>query len=70
MAGHHSNNKHHHPSVARTIGERILCHFGIPEVIHSDQEAQFELAVMAELYELWSLPHTHTLHPITLNKMD
>lgn len=48
------------PSVAKTIDERSLRPFGIQKIIHSDREAQIELAIMAELYEVWLLPHTHT----------
>lgn len=30
------------PTVATTLEERVFCYFDIPEIIHSDQGAQFE----------------------------
>ena len=53
------------PVVAKTLDEKVFCYFGLPEQIHSDQGAQFESQLMAELCQLWNIEKTHTTpyHP-------
>jgi transposase InsO family protein len=53
------------PSVASALEERIFCYFGLPEQLHSDQGAQFEGDLMAELCDLWGIQKTRTTayHP-------
>ena len=53
------------PVVAATLDERIFCYLGLPEQIHTDQGAQFESSLMAELCQLWKVEKTRTTpyHP-------
>ena len=53
------------PTVATTLEERVFCYLGLPEQIHSDQGAQFEGELMAELCDLWGIQKTRTspYHP-------
>ena len=53
------------PVVASTLDERIFCYLGLPEQIHTDQGAQFENSLMAELCQLWKVEKTRTTpyHP-------
>ena len=48
------------PTVATFLEERVFCYFGLPEQLHSDQGAQFEGQLIAELCELWSIKKTRT----------
>ena len=48
------------PTVATALDERVFCYFGLPEQIHTDQGAQFESQLMAELCSLWNVKKTHT----------
>ena len=43
----------------------MFCYLGLPEQIHSDQGAQFESLLMAELCRLWRVDKSHTTpyHP-------
>ena len=47
------------------LEERVFCYFGVPERIHTDQGAQFESKLMAELCALWGVRRSHTTpyHP-------
>ena len=51
--------------IAETLEERIFCYFGIPERLHTDQGAQFESRLMAELCALWGISKSRTTpyHP-------
>ena len=53
------------PVVATTLDERVFCYLGLPEQIHTDQGAQFESQLMAELCQLWKVTKTRTTpyHP-------
>ena len=53
------------PVVAATLDKRVFCYMGLPEQIHTDQEAQFESQLMTELYQLWGVDKTRTTpyHP-------
>ena len=37
------------PVVASTLDERVFCYLGLPEQLHTDQGAQFESQLLAEL---------------------
>jgi transposase InsO family protein len=47
-------------TVARVLEERIFSTFGVPEVLHTDQGAQFEGELMHELCNLWGVDKTRT----------
>ena len=53
------------PVVASHLDERVFCYLGLPEQIHTDQGAQFESQLMAELCQLWKVNKTRTTpyHP-------
>ena len=53
------------PVVASTLYTKIFCYFGLPEELHSDQEAQFESKLLEELCLLWNIEKTRTTpyHP-------
>ena len=53
------------PVVATALDERVFCYLGLPEQIHTDQGAQFESLLMAELCQLWRVERTRTTpyHP-------
>ena len=53
------------PTVATALEERVFCYLGVPEQLHSDQGAQFEGELMAELCDLWGTQKTRTspYHP-------
>ena len=53
------------PVVARTLDDRVFSYFGLPEVIHTDQGAQFESDLMQSLCRLWKVTKTRTTsyHP-------
>ena len=40
------------PVVASTLDERVFCYLGLPEQLHTDQGAQFESQLLAELCQL------------------
>ena len=48
------------PVVATALDERVFCYLGLPEQIHTDQGAQFESQLMAELCQLWRVEKTRT----------
>ena len=52
-------------TIAETLEERVFCYLGVPERIHTDQVAQFESKLMAELCALWGVRKSHTTpyHP-------
>ena len=52
-------------AIAEMLEERVFCYFGVPERIHTDQGAQFESKLMAELCALWGVRRSHTTpyHP-------
>ena len=39
-------------TIAEMLEERVFCYLGVPERIHTDQGAQFESKLMAELCTL------------------
>ena len=39
-------------TMAEILKERVFCYLGVPEPIHTDQGAQFESRLMAELCTL------------------
>ena len=51
--------------IATTLEEKVFCYFGIPERIHTDQGAQFESKLLAELCALWGVAKSRTTpyHP-------
>ena len=51
--------------VAEVLEERAFSYFGLPERIHTDQGAQFESKLMAELCALWGIAKSRTTpyHP-------
>ena len=53
------------PTVATALDERVFCYLGLPEGIHTDQGAQFESDLMAELCHRWGIDRTRTTpyHP-------
>ena len=53
------------PTVAGVLEERVFCYFGLPEVIHTDQGAQFESDLFQELCRLWGStnPGRHPIDP-------
>ena len=52
-------------TVARALVEHVFCPWGLPEVLHSDQGAQFESTLMAEVCFLLGIDRSHTTpyHP-------
>ncbi|PIK36696.1 Retrovirus-related Pol polyprotein from transposon [Apostichopus japonicus] len=52
-------------TIAKTLIERFICRFGIPEEIHSDQGRQFESKVFQKTCELLRIRKTRTTpyHP-------
>ena len=52
-------------SVADALFQHVVCHFGMPSVIHSDQGLEFENKVMQELCLLCGAHKTRTTlcHP-------
>ena len=52
-------------TIAEILEERVFCYLGVPERIHTDQGAQFESRLMAELCTLWGVRKIHTTpyHP-------
>ena len=52
-------------TIAQKLEERIFCYLGVPERIHTDQEARFGSRLMAELCALWGVRKSHTTsyHP-------
>ena len=48
------------PTVAGVLEERVFCYFGLPEVIHTDQGAQFESDLFQELCRLWGVDKSRT----------
>jgi len=53
------------PTVARVLDQHVFCYFGLPEQIHSDQEAQFQSQLMSDLCPLWGVNQSRTTsyHP-------
>lgn len=52
-------------TVAKVLDERVFTYFGIPEVIHTDQGAQFKSELFTACCELWQCKKTQTApyHP-------
>ena len=52
-------------TVARILDERVFSYFGVPEVIHTDQGAQFESTLFQSCCQLWKCKKTRTApyHP-------
>ena len=52
-------------AIEEMLEERVFCYFGVPERIHTDQGAQFESKLMAELCALCGVRRSHTTpyHP-------
>ena len=52
-------------TVAKVLVEKVLCRFGIPQVIHSDQGRQFESNLFQEMCKLLGIHKTRTTpyHP-------
>ena len=47
-------------TIAETLEKRVFCYLRVPERIHTDQGAQFESRLMAELCALWRVQKSHT----------
>ena len=56
-------------TVAEKLVSEFICHFGVPRQLHSDQGANFQLKVFAEICKLLDIEKTHTT-PLHLNPMD
>ncbi|XP_067939761.1 uncharacterized protein [Watersipora subatra] len=54
------------PVVGNALDERVFCHLGLPEQIHTDYGAQFESQLMTKLCQLWNMEKAHTTlyHPL------
>ena len=52
-------------TIAETLEERVFCYLGVPERIHTDQGAQFESRLIAELCAFWVVRKNYTTpyHP-------
>ena len=52
-------------TVAEVLVKELVCHFGVPLYIHSDQGRNFESAVFGEMCNLLGVTKTRTtpLHP-------
>ena len=52
-------------TVARIIVEEVICRFGVPRVIHSDQGRQYESILLAEVCNCLQIQKTRTTpyHP-------
>ena len=52
-------------TIAKILETRVFCYLGVPERIHTDQGAQLESRLMAELCTLWDVRKSHTTpyHP-------
>lgn len=52
-------------TITETLEERVFCYLRVPERIQTDQGAQFESKLMAELCGLWGVRKSHTTpyHP-------
>ena len=44
---------------AETLEERVFCYLGVPERIHTNQEAQLKSKLMAELCARWGVMKSH-----------
>jgi len=53
------------PTVARALGQNIFCYLGLPQQIHTDQAAQFQSQLMADLCRIWGVNQSRTTpyHP-------
>jgi len=53
------------PTVARVLDQNAFCYLGLPEQIHSNQEAQFQSQLMSDLCRLWGVNQSRTTpyHP-------
>jgi len=53
------------PSVARALDQQVFCYFSLPEQIHTDQGAQFQLQLMSDLCKFWGVNQSRTTpyHP-------
>ena len=53
-------------TLARILVDEIICHYGVPECIHSDQGANFGSEVIQAICSLLGMNHTRTLayHPM------
>ena len=47
-------------ATAKILEERVFCHFGVPEIIHSDQGRQFQSNLFSELCKIWGCEKTQT----------
>ena len=47
-------------TVAKIIVEEVICHLGVPAIIHSDQSRQFESKLFTEMCSLLGIRKTHT----------
>lgn len=52
-------------TVARILVEEVVCRFGVPSIIHSDQGSQFESALFQEMCHILQIEKTRTTpyHP-------
>jgi len=53
------------PTVARVLDQHVLCYFGLPEQIHTDQGAQFQSQLIKDLCQVWGVNQSRTTpyHP-------
>jgi len=50
------------PTVARVLDQNVFCYFGLPEQLHSNQEAQFQSQLLSDLCRLWGVNKSRPLH--------
>jgi len=50
------------PTVSRALDQQVLCYFGVPEQIHSDQGAQFQSQLISDLCKTWGLTRVGRPH--------
>lgn len=53
-------------TVASVLWENLICNFGFPKRIHSDQGANFESELVRELCTIAGVKSRTTVHPTTL----
>jgi len=53
------------PTVARALDQNVFCYLGLPELIHTDQGAQFQSQLMGHLCRIWGVNQSWTTpyHP-------
>lgn len=60
-----ATSNHEARTVAELLAKEIVCRFGVPQIIHSDQGRNFESQLFAEMCQLFGIKKTRTTpyHP-------